>query len=807
MKTPPPIFVLLIFVLLTAAWLAAPCRAAQADAAWHPAEGPLMTRWARLVSPTNALPAYPRPQMVRRQWQNLNGLWEYAVSDKGAAQAPAYSGRILVPYPIESALSGVMRPFLPTQRLWYRRTFTIPDAWQGQRVLLHFGAVDWATEVFVNGQSLGTHRGGYDEFSFDLSKRLKPGTNEVVVAVTDPTSDGWQLRGKQDLHPGGAAYTATSGIWQTVWLEPVPQSAIEALKMVPDPAAGVLHLTVAARIAPHPLSLTVTALGGPASAVTVSVPIGAELTPTVRDSLVGFYKATRAYVVADVDIPLKAARLWTPDDPFLYALTVDLKDTDGRTLDTVGSYFGMRSVAVGHDAKGNTRLMLNGRPTMLPGALDQGFWPDGLYTAPTDEALRYDIETAKRLGLAAVRKHIKVEPERWYYWCDRLGLLVMQDMPAGYAGDPLTDQPLTPEGAAANEAEMRTLITQRGNHPAIISWDMFNEGWGQFDTVRIADMAKRLDPSRLIDEASGFPHHGAGDVLDIHGGVPPKSATQISIDTETAGNGLAVPGHAWPGTPWATGTYDPKTGGEGDTRNGLYPLDAAARRWYTRAARGLYRDLWAGRDETGCSGQMKVQLTDVENETNGFLSYDRAVLRVDPAPIAAACRGEQLDANVTYLLPTAAVRLTVWRYTVARPAEGWTAPGFDASAWKTGRSAFGNGYDNVHTPWTDTPGDIWLRREFTLTAGPAAPQVRMIHDEETEVYLNGVLACRDGGYISSYDDFDIAPEAAATLKPGRNVIAVHCRQRTGGQVIDVGLVEASRKPSPRAVGGPGPAGH
>ena len=728
--------------------------------------------------------------MARPQWQNLNGLWDYAVANKSLTGAPtAYDGQILVPYPIESALSGVMKPFLPTQRLWYHRTFTVPADWRGQSLLLHFGAVDWDTEVWVNRQSLGTHRGGYDGFDFDITKNIKvTGPQEIVVGVTDPSEIGWQLKGKQILHPGGAAYTAVSGIWQTVWIEPVSPSHIESLKMVTDADTGVLHLTVAARIKPGQAPVSVTVLGGNAPVATATGMLGSELSDEAKNALLNWYKATSALTVTTLDIPIPKAHLWTPDDPFLYTVTVTIKGDDGS--DTVQSYFGLRSLRTGKDAKGNTRLFLNGKVTMLPMALDQGFWPDGIYTAPTDDALRFDLEALKKLGLYP-RKHVKVEPDRWYYWADKLGVLVLQDMPTGAEGDPSTDKPTSPEAAAQCETEMRTLIQQRWNHPSIISWNMFNEGWGQHDTVATAAWAKQLDPTRLIDEASGFPRHGAGDILDIHGGVPPKSDHQISIDTENGSVGLASPGHDWPlGTLWTPLTYDPATGGTIAPKDSHLALtDDASKAWYTRHVRGMFQALWANADTAGQTGDSYCQITDVETEEDGLISYDRAIWKVDPAPIRAAARGEGIAANVAYLVPTAAVKPTVWHYTTAKPAGDWFAPGFDASAWKEGQSAFGGGSDHMHTPWTDTPGDIWLRKEFTLTAKPKAPMIRMIHDEGAEVYLNGVPACRDGGYIGSYDDFEIDPKAAATLKPGKNIIAVHCHQEAGGQVIDVGLVD------------------
>ncbi len=430
---------------------------------WQIAKGPLMTRWAKEVLPQNALPEYPRPQMVRSDWQNLNGLWDYAIADKNAPQPATFGGQILVPYPVESALSGAMKTFTPDQKLWYRRSFTVPPTWNGKRIMLHFGAVDWDSEVWVNGQSIGSHRGGYDEFSFDITPRLKAdGRNEIVVAVADPSNTSWQLAGKQKLNPVDAFYTPTSGIWQTVWLEPVAQSSVESLKMMPDLKNGKLNLTVNGRTIPGKTRVEVAVSDGTKTVATANGLLGGDLTPATLANL-NWYQARAIKTNAEIVVSLPNAHAWTTDDPFLYDLTVTLKDENGAVLDSVKSYFGMRDLAVGHDAKGNTRLMFNGQPIVLAGALDQGFWPDGIYTAPTDAALRFDIEAAKRLGLNAVRKHVKVEPARWYYWADKLGLLVVQDMPSGAAGDPYTDSATNPEGARQNESEMRTLIQQNWN--------------------------------------------------------------------------------------------------------------------------------------------------------------------------------------------------------------------------------------------------------------------------------------------------------------------------------------------------------
>jgi hypothetical protein len=603
-----------------------------------PANAPLLTPWAREVSPASTLPEYPRPQMVRQRWQNLNGLWQYTVTAKSDVQVPVrFEGNILVPYPIESALSGVMKPLSPSERLWYRRTFSIPQKWRDGRILLHFGAVDWEATLFVNDRNLGSHRGGYDPFTFDITGALrKEDRQEIIVSTWDPTDASWQLRGKQALHPGGAAYTACSGIWQTVWLEPVPKSSVESLHMIPDVARGTLKVVVDARTPVGTTNVRIVVSQGGKTVSSATGALGEELTKGVRENL-AWYKARSIWVTTDISVSIKDANLWTPDLPTLYDVTVQLLGDDGGPLDSVTSYVGMRSIAVGKDEHGVSRPMLNGKPIMLPGALDQGYWPDGIYTAPTDAALRFDIEAAKRLGLVAIRKHLKIEPERYYYWADRLGLLILQDFPSGQDGDPYTDLPTSPEASTVCEMERRLLIQSRWNHPSIIAWVLFNEGWGQHDTLRHVGWVRQLDPTRLIDEASGFPRHGGGDIHDTHGGDAPQDGQRVSLDSETAGFGLNAIGHSWPGKPWATGTYDPKTGSEIAAKE-LYPVDEASKSWYTRRMGDFYREMWRKRETTGTSGDFKVQLYDVETESNGLMSYDRAVWKVDPAIIAMAAR-------------------------------------------------------------------------------------------------------------------------------------------------------------------------
>lgn len=741
-----------------AARLAAPTQ----DNAWRPAPGPLLTRWTRSVDPQQVLPEYPRPQMVRNEWLNLNGLWEFA---QAAEEEPPPLGRTLeqriaVPFPVESALSGIMQR---ARRVWYRRTFELPDSWQGRRVLLHFGAVDWEANVWVNGTKVGSHRGGYDAFSFDITPHLKrAGTQEVVVGVFDPTSDGPQPRGKQVNEPQGIYYTPTTGIWQTVWLEPVPEVSIERLRLVPDVTESCLRLKAECRGTARDHVLRATAMVEGKRVARAEGAVGAELV-----------------------LPLPQARLWSPDDPFLYELAVSLhpRPEAAETLDEVQSYFGMRSIAVRPDAQGTPRIELNGQDVFLVGLLDQGFWPDGLYTAPTDEALRYDIEVTKRLGFNLIRKHVKVEPARWYYWCDRLGVVVWQDMPSGDAsvGPGQGEISRTPEAARQFELELERMIRGLENHPCITQWVVFNEGWGQYDTVRLTRWVKELDPTRLVTCASGWNDYPVGDVIDVHvypgPGAPKPDGKRALVLGEFGGLGLGIDGHTWTNKTWGyRGTAD--------------------RKELTLAYVSLLRAAWALRDQAGLCAVVYTQTTDVETEANGLLTYDREIIKVDADLVAAANRGRFPE--TTIWLATSQVEPQEWRYTFSEPAEGWQRPEFDDSAWQRGPGGFGTqGTPGavVRTVW-DTP-DIWLRRQFDVAELPAEELLLSIHhDEDVQVYINGVLAATAQGYTTRYGELPLRPEAQAALRKGRNVLAVHCRQTGGGQYIDVGLVRFSPPPSP-----------
>lgn len=615
---------------------------------WRQGKGILSTRWGEQVTPQNVWPEYPRPQMTRQHWLNLNGLWHYQTTAKDEVRIPQhFAGDILVPFCIESPLSGVMQPLLPNQRLWYEREFTILADWANQRVLLHFGAVDWEATIYIDGRKLGTHRGGYDSFSFDISQHVKAGqSHRIVVSVWDATDTEWQLHGKQTLHPGGASYTATSGIWQTAWLEPVPASYIEKLDLQPDLNKGVLKLTIAARIVPKPMKVQAITSDNGSSVAKVSGTIGDELTPMIRHNLAEFFKATLSWVSTEIEIPIPNAKTWSPDSPFLYDPTVHLEDADGNPLDTVNSYFGMRSIKPGLDTDGNTRLLLNGQPILIPGALDQGFWPDGIYLAPTDEALKFDIEFAKELGLNAVRKHVKIESDRWYYWADKLGLMVFQDMPTGNSGNPKTDLPTSPEAADQWRTEVRRIIEDKWNHPSIVCWDLFNEAFGGFDYQRNAAWVRQMDPSPLLDISSGFPWHGGGDVLDGHGGVPNKVPHYITIISEWGTPSVGCAGHQWPHA-WSYGSYDPKTRKTMDFLSYynkhrdtavLPDITPDAKIWLDKQVEDFYKTFLSQSQQTGRSGQFYCQLVDVETECDGLISYDRAVPKVNPSKIAEAIK-------------------------------------------------------------------------------------------------------------------------------------------------------------------------
>ena len=567
---------------------------------WKPADGPLTTPWTSKVTAAHALPEYPRPQMVRTQWTNLNGLWDYSIRPKAENRPEKPDGQILVPFPIESALSGVKRPLTPDQRLWYRRTFPAP-ALNGKHLLLHFGAVDWRAEVFVNGKSVGAHEGGYDAFTVDVTDALTgKGAQELVVAVWDPTDTALHPRGKQVLNPNGIWYTAVSGIWQTVWLEPVAAAHIDGLVMIPDIDGRKLRLTVRSDGAN-----TFQAIA------------------KLNGKTVGQVSGTANQ---ESSLALQDLRLWSPSDPALYDLDVTLQGGDA-----VKSYFGMRKSEVRKDPNGIARLYLNNAPLFQIGPLDQGWWPDGLYTAPTDEALKYDIEMLKKLGFNMCRKHVKVEPARWYYWCDKLGLMVWQDMPSAMGTDRLTgvkrggatDVTFSAEDDKQFRRELEAMIRNLINSPSIVAWVPFNEGWGQHDTNDILKLVKALDPSRLVNGPSGWEDRGFGDMKDMHvypgPGMYPAMGDRASVLGEFGGLGLPLEDHLWWNKRnWGYRTFDDRAKLQASYDELIVKLRPLV--------------------QQGLSAAIYTQTTDVEGEVNGLMTYDRKVIKFDAAKLAESHR-------------------------------------------------------------------------------------------------------------------------------------------------------------------------
>jgi hypothetical protein len=622
MRTPTALLLLLVMV-------------GCAEAPWQPAELRLHTRWSGEVTPANARPEYPRPELRREDWLSLNGLWRYAIvaRDSTPTEMP---GRILVPFPIESPLSGVADTVGAERRLWYSRQFELPRAWSGRRVALNFEAVDWEAQVWVNGREVGRHAGGYDPFSFDITEALAGGDEqEIVVAVWDPTDGGTQPRGKQVRKPGGIFYTSVTGIWGSVWLEPLPEAAIRDYYVVSDIDQGraTINVEVDRAEAGDELEIAVSANGAAVA-------------------------AQRAPVGQPVVVAIANPRLWSPEDPHLYEFEIRLLRS-GAPLDRVTGYFGMRKIAVGRDESGTVRLLLNNRFVFQSGTLDQGYWPDGLYTAPTEQAMVYDLEMTRAMGFNMLRKHVKVEPRSFYHWCDRLGLLVWQDMPS--ASIPLeapdSDTPTDTAATAQFEAELVRIIRALRNHPSIVIWVPFNEGWGQYHTGRIVELVRATDPTRLVNQASGWYERGFGDLVDGHSYPAPEppapEARRAAVQGEFGGLGFNAAGHMWTEEGWGYALYSDR--------------ESLAQRF-----EDLFLAIRAAAQQSGLSASVYTQTTDIETENNGLLTYDREVAKIEPEAVALAQRGYPapravraapifLDSAVVELhsqRPSAAIRYT-----------------------------------------------------------------------------------------------------------------------------------------------------
>jgi beta-galactosidase/beta-glucuronidase len=576
------------------------------EKSWSLVRERIVTPWAEQVDINAPLPEYPRPQLVRNDnWKNLNGLWNYTIVPKNQKATTKYEGKILVPFAVESALSGVGRRVGKDSVLWYQHNITVPTNMRGKKVLLHFGAVDWQTEVFVNGKSAGKHEGGFDPFSFDITKLLtRSGNQEIKVRVWDPTDDGPQPRGKQINKPDGIWYTPVTGIWQTVWLEAVPETYIESTKQTPDIDAKTLTVSAAVAAAKPGDQIRVQALAG--GKVVAEQVVPADATAVLK---------------------LEDQHLWSPDDPYLYDLKVALV-RGSKAVDQVDSYFAMRKISMGPDAAGIQRMLLNNKFLFQYGPLDQGWWPDGLYTPPTEAAMVWDIDRLKDMGFNMIRKHIKVEPARYYNYCDKNGILLWQDMPSGDLGngwenhpgviDRATDQKRTPESEGYYRKEWDRIMTSLHNFPSIVVWVPFNEAWGQFKTKEITDWTIQKDPSRLVNSASGGNFTQDGHIVDLHNYPRPAmpdpelfGAKRILVLGEFGGLGLPLTGHLWQ-----------------ERDNWGYQNFKSADSLFTRYKTFIER--MTELIPMGLSAAVYTQTTDVEGEVNGFITYDRKVIKIEP---------------------------------------------------------------------------------------------------------------------------------------------------------------------------------
>lgn len=577
-----------------------------AQAQWKPAGDKIKTQWAEQVNPKSVLPEYPRPLMERSEWQNLNGEWEYAIKPVGEVEPATFDGNILVPFAVESSLSGVQKEVGEKNELWYKRSFTVPAKWKGKDVMLNFGAVDWKAEVFVNDVLVGSHKGGYTPFSFNITPFLKgSGAQKLVVRVWDPSDKGYQPIGKQTSNPQGIWYTSVTGIWQTVWLEPVASNHITAVKSIPNVDANALNVTV----------------GASTPCVTSIV----EVKLLDKGAVVASAKGVQGQ---ELRLGVKNPTLWSPENPYLYDMSITLSQ-NGKVIDQVKSYTAFRKISVEKDKNGILRMCLNNKPLFHYGPLDQGWWPDGLYTAPTDEALLYDIKKTKEWGFNMIRKHVKVEPARWYYHCDKEGILVWQDMPSGDMGNRWephkynggTDKERSVESVANYYQEWKEIMDLGVSHPSIVVWVPFNEAWGQFDTEKVVAWTKAYDPSRLVNPASGGNHRPCGDILDLHNYPGPDmflfDAQRVTVLGEYGGIGLPLENHLW----WNKRNWGYIQFKNSDEVTAEYVK-------YANELKGFVK--------RGFSAAVYTQTTDVEGEVNGLMTYDRKVIKINEAKVKAA---------------------------------------------------------------------------------------------------------------------------------------------------------------------------
>ena len=719
---------------------------------WKPVSGHIMTPWAADVTPDNVLKEYPRPQMVRKEWLNLNGLWDFAIV-LGTENTPGrrYDRKILVPFCVESALSGIKEPVTGSQEMIYRRFFKLPESWKGKRILLNFQASDYRTKVWVNGNYIGVHLGGYDAFQFDITDALgSAAEHELSLVIWDPSNTGTQTIGKQTLYGlSKGRYTPTSGVYQTVWLEQVEDVSVKRLKITPDIDQNTLSVETFIKGWSYDHTVKVEAFD--------------------KGVLIGSGESASEKPVI---LRLKDPKLWSPDSPYLYDLKISLTK-NGRTVDEVNSYFGMRKISMARDAAGFMRIQLNNKTIFQFGPLDQGYWPDGILTPPSDDALKYDVEYLKKIGCNMDRVHVKVQPERFYYHCDQLGILVWQDMVSPASGQNRSQN----GGGKIWEAEWERIMDQLYNYPSIVHWVIFNESWGQFDTERITEQTKAKDPSRLVTPASGWVDRPVGDVRDFHDytvypsmGYIPKNYSRAMVLGEGGGHELIVRDHLWTPDIQIPERVDRAGDLIREVVNTKEDLDERYSLWID--------NLWHLK-KYGLNAVVYTQISDVENELNGWMTYDRKVSKLTIERFAELHNKlyTSAPANGKYVLPLSMNKPQKWSYTVTEPSADWYKAG-SPGRWNTGTGPFGQALMNVpdvNTKWET--GTLYLKNDFNLSSVPERLSLTGYHHGLADIYINGEFAIQVNN-LRRWDpeikvsEVPLPEKAMKLLKKGANHIAI-----------------------------------
>ncbi len=732
---------------------------------WAPVPGQIMTNWANDVTPENVWKEYPRPQMVRTDWLNLNGLWDFEITNRDTNKIVInYARKILVPFCVESALSGIKETITGKQQMIYRRYFTAPSHWNQKHLILHFEAVDYETKVWVDGKYVGIHKGGYDHFQFDIVGFLnKDEKHEIKLVVWDPTNEGSQPIGKQALPSirNRTKYTATSGIWQTVWLEPTNEVAIQNLKIIPNIDNGTISLQTKIVGATQGTRIKIQAFDQ-----------GKEIASSI------------AAIGEPVSLQLNQPKLWSPSTPFLYDLKLSLIK-DGKVLDEVSSYFGMRKISMGRDKEGYMRILLNNEIIYQLGPLDQGYWPDGILTPASDKALRYDIAYLKKIGANMDRMHMKVQPERWYYHCDQLGILVWQDMvsPTKFID---TKSNLNPSDF---ELEHNVTVDQLYNHPSIIQWVLFNESWGQYDTERLTAALKAKDPTRLVINASGWHDKKVGDIRDFHDytihpaiALVNKNDDRAMVLGEAGGIDLLIPGHLW--TPDLKGENKIKTDWALDFKKGIVKSTDELIEKY----KILLDDLFQLKKH-GLNAVVYTQISDVEDEISGWMTYDRKMSKL-PETTFAALHEQFFKPTLTgkYILPLSMNTAQQWNYSFTAPSNDWIKNTTIAD-FKLGEAPFGiesKIVPKVNTTWNSK--SLFLSKEFTLTALPAKLSLIACNTGITDVYINGAYVMQFNNFLKNDPEVKISEtilsdEAMKLLKVGVNQLSLKFNFSSAGKPV------------------------